>query len=53
LKPGVESDLPEGTQLAMKVMPKKDESQYKYWKEERDILAMSDNPFIIKLFFSF
>jgi serine/threonine protein kinase len=37
----------------MKVMPKKDESQYKYWKEERDILAMCDNPFIVKLFFSF
>jgi serine/threonine protein kinase len=42
--------------MAMKVMPKNSEegeSQLKYWKEERDILAMCDNPFIIKLFMAF
>jgi len=53
VKEGIPTNLPPGTQLAMKVMPKKDEVQLKYWKEEREILAMSDNPFVIKLFMAF
>jgi len=37
----------------MKVMPKDNNQKVKFWREERDILAMSDCPFITKLFYAF
>ena len=37
----------------MKVMPKENDVKVKFWREERDILAMCDCPFITKLHYAF